>query len=81
MRMYVPDAQILVVGLKADLKSEIEASLERSIRSQVRSDGWLQCSALTENNVENVFNTVTNLAWDLAEKRDKNTKGCPCVVL
>ena len=88
-----PDCPILLVGLKKDLREDRMAQEEmrkKSMRFTTEDEGtraareigarkYLECSSLTGEGVDDVFEAATRAALLTFEKGERN--GCGCTIL
>lgn len=91
-RSRCPNVPIILVGLKKDLRDDpeekeemrkkslqfVQSSYAESIARQVGAKKYLECSALTGEGVDDVFEAATRAALTTFEK--KSGAGC-CTIL
>lgn len=63
---FCPDTPIILVGLKSDLQSGDLVPSERAadFSKEIGATAFVECSAKTMNNVNNVFNLALSIALD-----------------
>jgi len=87
IKHHVPDAPFLLVGTKADLRNDAEV-LKKVGNPLTKADGeslskelgarcYVECSALTQEGLKNVFDEAIRAALN----KDKKGKKKPCLIL
>jgi len=86
---HCPDAKILLVGTKCDLKddkeivdklakegqSPISQSLGENMAREIKALGYMECSALTQKGLKNVFDEAIKAVVFPPKKKGKGRKG------
>jgi len=85
IKHHCPGVPIILVGTKADLRNDdqfkgkcVTAGEAEQMRDQIGADAYVECSALTQENLKNVFDTAIRAA--LREDKPGGAQGC-CTVL
>jgi len=86
---HAPDVPIVLVGTKADLRGDVyiqKVLASKGKRIVAKEEGaalakeigaqFVECSAMTQENLKDVFDSAIRLALEQRKKRDKAQKKC-----
>ncbi|PRP79522.1 small GTPase Rac1 [Planoprotostelium fungivorum] len=95
LRHHCPDAKIILVGTKADSREDkkaLDKLAQRGEKAITYTEGearareigahkYLECSALTQKGLKNVFDEVVLCSLNPQEKKKKKTNSTKCTLL
>lgn len=74
IRHYCPTCPILLIGNKSDLRSDPKAvslAEAKTVSDEIKADGIIECSALKDENVQEIFQRAAILALKKPKKQSK----------
>ena len=88
IKHHCPGTPFLLVGTKADLRNDVWENDKRPITTEmgeklakdVDAVKYVECSALTRDGVQNVFDEALRVAIDHMQKEENQKKKC-CLIL
>ena len=88
MRQYQPNTPILLVGTKSDLRNDTNKDLVspkegHELAKELNFVKFMECSALTQTNLKNLFNEAIKAAVKHQNKRksNENKNKNNCIIL
>lgn len=84
----MPEAPFLIVGTKQDLRNDANFASSNQVSTQdgetlAKETGaktYVECSALTQDGLKNVFDGAIRWALD-SSKKSGGKQGCSCILL
>ena len=90
IKHHCPEAPFIIVGTKTDLRNDenvlakvgetIKESDGQSLANKVGARKYVECSALTQENLKTVFDEAIRVVLN-KDKPSNNQNGCRCIVL
>eukprot|EP00457_Paulinella_chromatophora_P017358 gb/GEZN01018390.1/.p1 GENE.gb/GEZN01018390.1/~~gb/GEZN01018390.1/.p1 ORF type:complete len:196 (+),score=22.42 gb/GEZN01018390.1/:23-610(+) len=92
---HAPGVPVLLVGTKSDIRDDaaaLQALQSKGIQLVTKEQGeqrateigackFIECSALTQNNLKSVFDEAIRASMNNTSKTKKSSGGCGCIIL